>query len=154
MGLDRIVFPNSRTPMGRIGRATEPQCPLQNMRRTVRRAEKLCPHRQSSSLLPPLPGLLCPPPVLSPGKSASQVPWLRAGRGGVNSGGTDWAHGTCRRRRRQWEGRGSGSRLGARSAPVWRGAARGAGGRGSVWPGASARGRAATGREGPSGLGN
>ena len=85
---------------------------------------------------------------------------MRAGRGGVNSGGTGWAHSTCRRRRRRWwEGRGSGSRLGARSAPVWReaarvaaaglGAARGVrqgarrdGAGGAIWPGELALGRA------------
>lgn len=72
--------------------------------------------------LPSLPRVTSPP---HPAPS-SWVPRLRAGRGGVNSGGTGWAHCTCRRRRRGWEGRGSGSRLGARSAPVWRGAARGA----------------------------
>ena len=94
---------------------------------------------------------------------ASWVPGLRAGRGGVNSGGTGWAHSTCRRRRRRrrrrWEGRGSGSRLGARSAPVWRGAARVAaaglgaargvrqgarrdGAGGAVWSGELVQGRA------------
>lgn len=75
----------------------------------------------------------------SPGPG-SEAPGLRAGRAGVNSGGTGWAPSTCRCRRRGWEGRGKREPPGRRERSSLAGAAR--------------RARRDGARGGPSGLGN